>query len=183
MKVTVSEALRIKNELGNIINNIQRCSPLYGTRTQTSTLQDTNVSEIPVMDAYRTVKFSDFVEIMKKAFNVSEEINSKLANFNTNSGLSDKVRRLHNNEVMITVYNTAVSNSQISENKGYQVLGNDRILVTDRFVPFHSKSELKDKIKAYKTENRQIQIELDALNQKEIEFSFEYEDLESLNLN
>ncbi len=171
MKVSVSEALRLKNEIIKMVH---------------TTLGDTRIAEYgvtteddkPVTERESCEKFPEVYAKLCKIFSISHQINSVLAKYDVESGISDLVRSLKNNEALLTVLTDALrlkDSTQIT----YQAIGNKRVEVKRHFTPYVPIKEIKCKITLLKKEIRDIKRDIDKKNLETIELPFEHTELDS----
>ena len=174
MKITVSEALRLKNELSNTIRTLQ-------SETFRSPLGLTKEDDVVTSDESDATKFNNVVERLQKALSYSEEINSKIASFNKENQIDDKVRAMQNNKLMLQVFENALLKTKATKTTKFENLGNGtRKSIKVEYTPTITSTEVKSKISNFKGKYRTIQNEIEVLNQGIIELSFSYENVESL---
>jgi hypothetical protein len=171
MKITVSEGLRLKNEIKQLITSLTyevRQQPVglnYENGVLTSNEEDKN-------------KFSDSFSRLEKLLNISLEINSKLSNYNRETGIDDKVRKMHNIKLLSDVFKTLLPKTKPSKTNTFHNVGNERKQVTVEYQPLLTGKEVKEKESQLKKQYRELQNEIEKLNAGEIEVSFTYEDIE-----
>lgn len=168
MKVTVTEAMRLKNEISRAIQVLQASMFAVNMGVVTESGQEV------IND---TKPFPEYLTNLQHMLDISEELNSKLAMFNVVSGISDKVRSKANYQMLIQVFEQALSQYKPARSSKYEVVGAQRVEVVSTFSPFMSKVAVRSEIKICKTKMRELQQEIEKLNTKEIEFSFEYDDI------
>lgn len=175
MKVTVTEAMRIKNEISHTINTLQMQSrySLYGTIKEDGIEKQPNPTMVP---------FPDYLKTMEKAFSISEQLNSKLAELSVKTGISDMVRRKANLIVLRSALETAANQGVATSTTRHEVVGNTRTPIVTTFEPFMTKKDIKSRIKTIKAEIRTIQSVIDGTNAQQIELPFEYDDLEDFSI-
>lgn len=173
MKVTVTEALRIKKEIASKVSETQSAASLIKWATSEENGKPTGMIE-------GAITFEEFTAAINKLFAMSETINSVLAKFNVESGISDAVRKKANFEYLIQVYRMALSNSEPKNNVAYQVVGNNRVAVNVVWKPILNKSKLKESINEIKKLIRELQTFIDTKNAEMIELPFEYADFENI---
>jgi len=171
MKITVSEALRLKNEISSSICQLQSKSRYasYGV-TKEDGIEKQAKSDI--------ITFPDYLKLLEKAFGISEQINSKLAELSVRTKISDMVRHKANLLALKQTLEFAALNSTSNAQIRHETVGAQRVAITTTFEPFMTKKDIKAKIKALKAEIRTIQSMVDAENAQQIELPFEYDDLE-----
>jgi len=174
MKITVSEALRLKNEISNTVSKLN-------SETYRAPLGITKEAEVVVSNASDAVKFTEGVSRLEKALSYSEEINSKIALFNREHKIDDKVRSMHNNKLLMSVYENALPRTKATKTNKFENLGNGvRQTISVEYIPTITSVDVKSKISHYKTKYRTTQNEIEILNQGTLELSFSYEDVEAL---
>lgn len=174
MKITISEALRLKNELSKTVQSIQY-------ETHRAPLGLTKEDEQVISDESDNKKFEECVSRLEKALGFSEEINSRIAAFNKANQVDDKVRSMQNNKLMLSVFETALARTKPTKTTKFENLGNGtRKSIKVEYIPAVTSSSVKSKISHFKTKYRTLQSEVEILNQSSIELSFSYEDMESL---
>jgi len=174
MKITVSEALRLKNELAQTIKTLQYealRSPLGLTKEDSQIINDEADSK----------KFSESVERLTKALSFSEEINSKIASFNKENSIDNKVRSMQNDKLLLSVYETALPRTKATKTTKFENLGNgNRKAIVVEYTPAITSTEVKSNIAKFKTKYRTTQNEIEKLNQGSIELTFSHADIEAL---
>lgn len=174
MNITVSEALRLKNDLAKTIQTITyeaHRAPLGITKEDDEVISDESDNK----------KFADVVSRLQKALGFSEELNSKIALFNRENKVDDKVRSMQNNKLLLSIFETALNKTKATKTTKFENLGNgSRKSIKIEYVPAITSTEVKSKISHFKTIYRTFQNEVEVLNQGKVELSFSYQDLESL---
>ena len=174
MKITVSEALRLKNEISKTIQVIQ-------SETYRAPLGLTKEDGEAVTDEADSNKFSNTIDRLQKALAFSEEINSVISNFNKSNKIDDKVRSMHNQKLLLSVFENALARTKPTKTTKFENLGNGvRKSIKVEYVPLMTSTDVKSKISTYKTTYRTLQNEVEILNQQTVDLSFSYEDTESL---
>ena len=174
MKITISEALRFKNEISNTVNKLN-------SETYRAPLGITKESDVVVSNEADSTKFIEGISRLEKALSFSEEINSKIASFNRENKIDDKVRSMHNNKLLMAVYENALPRTKATKTNKFENLGNGvRQTISVEYIPTVTSVDVKSKISHYKTKYRTIQNEIEILNQNSLELSFSYEDVEAL---
>ncbi len=174
MKITVSEALRLKNDLSRTIKSIQ-------SETYRAPLGLTKEDDQIISDEGDVKKFEEAVIRLEKSLLFSEEINSKIAAFNKTHQVDNKVRSMQNNKLMLSIFENALARTKPMKTTKFENLGNGtRKSIKVEYVPSVTSTEVKSKISHFKTKYRTAQNEIEVLNQGTIELSFSYEDLETL---
>jgi hypothetical protein len=172
MKITVTEALRLKNEIAETVNKLN-----YATNTaQLGVIKEDGEVISEPKDTFNSV-----FERLKKALGFSAEINNVLANFNKETGIDGKVRAMHNEKMLFNILTSALPKTKPTTHSKFENLGNgQRKSVKVDYVPNVNSKEIKDGMAEAKNKMRSLQVEVEKLNQREIELSFEHSDIESL---
>jgi hypothetical protein len=174
MTITVSEALRLKNEISKTIQALH-------SETHRAPLGLTKEDNEVVTDEADSKKFGDAIFRLEKALLFSEEINSVISSFNKTNKIDDKVRSMHNQKLLLSVFENALGRTKPTKTTKFENLGNGvRKSIKVEYVPMLTSTEVKSKISTYKTNFRTIQNEVEILNQQTIDLTFSYEDTESL---
>lgn len=174
MKITVSEALRLKNEISKSVQSIH-------SETHRAPLGLLKEDDQVISDESDSKKFEESVARLEKALGFSEEINSKIASFNKLNQVDDKVRSMQNNKLLLSVFEHALTRTKATKTTKFENLGNGtRKSIKVEYVPAVTSTDVKSKISHFKTKYRTTQNEIEILNQNTIELSFSHEDLESL---
>jgi len=177
MKISVTEALRLKNVISEKIREITSKSRQvsYGSWTET-TKKTTN----RVVGESNELTFDQYIGALGRIYEISEELNSVLAKFNVDFGISDIVRKRSNLNALAAVYATAIDSAVPKKLVSYEIVGSTREEITKQFVPSVNKSELKRAQKALKEQVREIDSLIDKKNQEQISVSFNYGDIDSI---
>lgn len=169
MKITVAEAMRLKGEISKAIQTLQSTPISNGKVTE---------GGVCVFDDSRHVPLTTYILNMQKLFSFSEELNSKLALFNVEKGVSDIVRSKANVEYLISIYQNALPNSTQKEISRYETVGNSRVQIKQSFEPYVNKSEIKKQLRDLKAIKRGYLEKIDKANAQTITLDFEMSDLE-----
>ncbi len=171
MEITITEALRIKNELSQAVKtlNYKVNYASFGVITEDN--------EVVSQD---TDKFEEVESSLIKALNFSEELNGVISSFNKNSRVDDTVRKMQNAKLLLEVYTRNLDKTKPKQNKKFENLGTVRQIIDVVYTPSISAKEMKDKISVQKTIIRELQSSVEKVNQSVISVNFEYSDLESL---
>lgn len=172
MEITITEALRIKNEISNTIKTLQ-----YSINNSSfgETTEDGEITSREDVD-----KFIKVEESLIKALNYSEELNNILSSFNKEFSVDVIVRKMQNAKLLLDVYNRNLPKTKANKVKKFENLGTVRQTILVEYTPFISSSEMKIRISEQKSLSRQFQSQVEKLNQNKINISFEYSDIESL---
>jgi hypothetical protein len=172
MNVTVTEAMRVKNQVSQKVQEIQS----QAHQVQYGVMKEGDA----IIGEQDTKKFEDFLQALNGIYSISEKINSILARFNVESGIADAVRQKANLTSIQNYLESAIAQSATRKSTGWQMVGTQRTAVTQIFTPYMTKSELKAKVKAVKGEIRKLQSLIDSKNSEEIDLPFEYEDIDAI---
>lgn len=173
MKTTVTEALRLKNEISKIVRSLDqntRYNSVFGQKY---------VDGVIASDG-EGVEFKTLIEKLTTALEISESINSRLSMFNRESGIDSIVRKIQNIKLLISIYEESLPRTKSSTRNTWITVHNERKMVVEEFKPDVTSTEIKDKINELKRTMRALQTEVEKLNQTEIDLSFEYTDIENL---
>ena len=132
MKLTVTEAMRLKSDISQEIGKLQYTSRglSYGTHTE---------NDLRVDDESQTT----IVQHMKRTENllsISYEINSTLDKFNKENDISLMVRQMKNNQFMLSMYDSALNNAVAKDVSRREKLDNKFVTVVTKFEPYLKKS-------------------------------------------
>lgn len=176
MNVSVTEALRIKNQLACQVNAIrmQSSNIQYGESQENGKEGDVKVGE------QTGLKFNDYMVTLMEILDYSHRINSILAKFSVESGIADAVRLKANSEIILHDYETAMERSTSKKSVRHEIIGTVRTPITSVFVPYNTKVFLKGQIKIVKETIRKCQSLIDQKNGQSIELPFDYDDIEAL---
>jgi hypothetical protein len=169
MEITLTEALRLKNELSNAIKTLQYSvhQSSFGTTSEDGQV----ISED---------KFTDVEANLRKGLELSELLNSTIAAFNKESGVDSIVRRLQNEKLLLGIYTQNLQKTKPSKSKRFETVGNARQSIEITYTPLISSSEMKNKMSTCKSSIRAFQTQVEKLNQTKINVDFTYNDIENL---
>ena len=172
MKLTVTEAMRLKNEISQEIGRLQYTSRglSYGTSAE---------NDIRVDDQSQTT-IVEHMERTKNLLAISYEINSILDKFNKENDISLMVRQMKNNQFMLSMYDSALNHAVAKEVSRREKLDNKFVTVVTKFEPYLKKSEIRKNQKSLRAENRELQSQIDKMNGQSVNLTFEYQDFEEL---
>lgn len=176
MELTVNEALSLKNEVQELVND------LFHRLNMSSSIGYGETYEInQLVEGYSSEeRFSSVYSMLSTALEFSLELNNVISTFNIDAGISGKVRQINNNEKRIGVLRKALSYSNPKETSRWQMVENKNTLVKVEYRPYEDVDDLKAKIKVLLEENRELQSEIYTLNGETVEVSFDYSDIEEL---
>ena len=173
MEISLTEALRLKNEISSSVKTLQH-GVNYNVSYGTTTEDEENITE-------DKETFSAIEENLIKALSYSEEINQKIASFNRESNVDSIVRKLQNHKLLLQVYNSVLPRCKPSKSTRFENLGNGtRKAIKISFEPHMSSKEVKDKISSTKESIRTLQSKIETANNSKIDLSFSYKDIENL---
>jgi len=172
MKLSVIEAMRLKNELSSEIGKLQytRRGVSYGESFEGGERVD-------------DLEMTTIVQHMERAkvlLNMALEINDKLDSFNKDNKISNSVRKIKNNQLLLAMWNSALGQSETSKGVRKVQLDSKIEKVSYEFKPHLSKVAIRKTQKELKSMNRELQSEIDKANSQLIEISFEYSEFEDL---
>lgn len=171
MEITLTEALRIKNELSNTIKTLN-----YGVHQSSfgKTIED---GEVVSQDVE---KFENVEASLIRALGYSEELNGKISEFNRISAVDVTVRKMQNAKLLLDIYSRNLDKTKPKTNKRFENLGTVRKSIEIVYTPTVTAKSMKDRISTQKTLIRDYQAKVEKANQTKISVAFEYADLESL---
>lgn len=175
MKTTVTEAMRLKKEVSEIV-----CS-LNDNAYRSINMGNVYIDGVISSEGYG-YSYSLVYEVLNRALNVNEEINHVLANFNRENGVDSFVRAMMNNRLNVKMLERLLPLTKPSCKNTWVEIQNKRKTVVEEYQPTVTTTEIKEKLSMHKKQMRELQVKIEKLNQKEIEFSFSYEDVEKLRL-
>jgi hypothetical protein len=171
MEITLTEALRIKNELSNIIKTLN-----YGVH-QSSFGKTTEDGEVVSQDIE---KFEDVEASLIRGLGFSEELHNSISDFNRASSVDKIVRRMQNSKLLLEIYSRSLDKTKPKTNKRFENLGTVRKSIEMVYTPSITSKEMKAKMAEQKAIARDLQSQVEKLNQSKIKVSFEYSDIENL---
>lgn len=191
MKITINDALRLKNEISRIVDtfNSTRSGRGYGlSNSSTSTNIKFGVEKIdgvPTKEENK-VHVDEYLYAFTALLDFAQEINDSIANANVQNKVSSFVRRMSNIDTLLRAYENALSLSSPWKETRKEIrkeVGGDKIVdVEYSFEPFMPKSDIKIQMKELKKEKRELQQAVEKADIQEIELSFEYNDIEELSM-
>lgn len=171
MKITLTEALRVKNELSKIITDTQykvRYSEFGSTSENGSIISGDNQH------------FPELELTLVKALNLSQTINNTISDFNKESGVDKLVRALQNDKLFLKLYTDNLEKFKAKSSTKFQNLTASREEIKVVYEPYVSLTTAKARISEFKTKIRNNQNKIEALNTTVIDLPFEYSDVEGL---
>lgn len=172
MKITVTEAMRLKNDLAKIIAKLNN--------SYTYSCGKTLVNGIDTGEGQDKDDVILYLARMEKALEMSQNINSLLARFNVESGVADAVRCKSNILLMIAIMENVLRSSVPCLTKEHRSVGDTMTVVTTEFHPTMRKCDIKERLNALKARERTILAQIDAANLQTIEVPFSYEDVDQV---
>lgn len=171
MNVTLTEALRIKNELSTTIKTLSYKVQISSFGV---TVED---GEVTSRDED---KFNDVEKLLLNGLSFSEELNNRISDFNKEFGIDKLVRKMQNAKLLLSIYTNSLSKTKATTQKRFENLGTVRKSIEVVYTPSVTSTSMKTKISDEKSNIRDLQSKIEKLNQKVIAISFDYDDLESL---
>lgn len=171
MNITITEALRIKNELSNTIKTLTYSThqSSFGITTEDGTVISQDKDQ-----------FADVEASLIKGLGFSEELNNTIAAFNKETLIDVTIRKMQNAKLLLDVYTRNLPKTKPTTQKRFENLGTVRQSIEVIYTPSISGKDMKDKISVQKAIIRDLQSQVEKLNQSEISVGFDYSDLESL---
>lgn len=171
MEITLTEALRIKNEISNAIKTLQYGihSSSFGTTSEDGQV----VSE-------DKDKFNDVEASLIKGLKLSEQLNATISGFNKDAGVDSIVRKLQNEKLLLGIYIQNLQRTKPTKSKRVETVGNTRQTIEMEYTPYVSSKDMKERMSKCKSNIRDFQSKVEKLNQSKIEVDFSYTDIESL---
>jgi len=173
MELTLTEALRIKNEISNTIKTL---SYSIHQASLGVTREDNQITS-PDIDTFIEVE-----ESLIKGLGYSEEINNAISRFNKESHVDVTVRKMQNAKLLLDIYMRNLSRTKPKTQKKFENLGTVRQSIEVVYTPLLTSKEMKERISTQKNLVRNFQKEVEAANQNKINVGFSYKDIESLTL-
>jgi len=174
MKISITEALRLKNEVSGIVNkmNYKINQSVFGTTTEDGVVISSNGT-----------KFTEVNEAFKNALKYSESINNAISEFNRDNKVDAHVRKMHNAKLLADIYQNNLGKTKPNSFSKWETgAEHKRQAVEVVYTPEITGKEMKNMINEQKSIARNAQKDIEALNQKEIDIDFSYEDVEALNV-
>lgn len=171
MKITLTEALRIKNEISKIVTDTQykiRYSEFGSTSENGSIISGDNIH------------FPELEKNLVSAILLSQTINNAISDFNKESGVDKLVRTLQNDKLFLKIYTDNLDKFKAKASTKFQNLTASREEIRVVYEPYISLDKAKSRISLFKTRIRENQTKIEALNTTIIELPFEYSDIEGL---
>ena len=186
MKLTISEALRLKNEVSSVVSRLSKHLKTKDRYTFDEDKLDIsygvtceNNEKVSVEDS---ISFLEYEEKLTKALIVNFTLNDAISSFNNSKNLTSLVRERQNSLLLIKVYNLALEKAKESKSSKFEVVGEKREKIEVTYTPYVSSFELKDKIKKLRKRIRELQKEIDRANTTIINVEINEEDLDMLGL-
>lgn len=171
MEITLTEALRIKNELSNAVKELS-----YGVH-QSSFGNTTEDGEVISEDKE---SFLDVEDRLIQALGYSESLNNSISSFNKDCGVDSTVRKMQNAKLLLDIYSRNLQRTKPTKTKRFENLGTVRKSVEIEYTPLVSSTDMKGKISRQKAIIRDLQSQVEKSNQSRISVEFSYADIESL---
>ena len=172
MNISMVEAIRLKNELSSEIGKLQysRGEISYGQSFEGGDR----------VDDQEMVTCVDHMNRSLLLLNMSLEINNVIDRFNKENLISETVRKIKNNQLLLSMWDSVLSNSEPKKGSRKVKMDSKFETQTYEFKPHVSKSEVRKMQKELRASNRQLQAKIDKANGSKVEVSFTYEDFEDL---
>lgn len=172
MEITITEALRLKNDLSKIVNSLKSKIRYSSFGDNFEDNQKTSKDDD---------KFFDVESLLIKSLNYSEEINNSLSDYNKNKQVDKLVRKMQNAKLLLEIYENSLPKTKPTNQTTFINLGTSRQSVEHKFTPTVTSKEIKIRISETKDLVRNFQSKVEELNQGKLELSFNYDDIEELN--
>lgn len=170
MKVSVAEAMRIKNLLGAKIKSLSgwEAKNRYMEATITVSFGVTEEDGQTVSDE-GSLRSDDFIHDLETLTDLSFKVNTALSAFNDANKVTEIVRERQNLKLLVKAMEHVAKGSKPSTKTRFEVIGDKRVAIPVKFSPFVDLADLESKIDSSKEKIRQLQVQLDALNSSVIE--------------
>lgn len=184
MKITVSEALRLKNEITKKISTLtaafseKKGRLLYDSEPKLEVSFSTITEDGEVVSNSSGVTSLELEQKLTKLFQISHQINSAIANFNLTSGVSDAARERQLCNTLLSMYDLFNKHSTPSTTTKFEVVGNERKKISVVTRPHLTKDHVDQKIRELKDKIRSLQQVIDVANGQTLDVPFEYVDLD-----
>lgn len=172
MKITITEALRLKGDLSKIVNSLKSKIRYSSFGDNFEDGQKTSKDED---------KFNDVEKLLINSLNYSEELNNALSDYNKDKEVDKLVRKMQNEKLLLEIYESSLSKTKATNQTTFVNLGTTRQSVEHKFIPTITLKEIKSKISKSKSLVREFQTKVEELNQGKLILSFDYNDVEELN--
>lgn len=173
MKITVKQLMQLKNELGNMImENLHmrvagRGYSNHGGIAYGATFRNEKLVE----EQLNSTEFPAYYEETRNLLRLSEKVHDALAQANYALGVPSLVRRRENVKSLLKILETALEQSkEYIKVDVVNLLGTGAQEVTTRYIPFMTSQDLKTRIREMKRLARELQTQIDAANNEELEF-------------
>lgn len=184
MKITVSEALRIKKEVAEHIRAIEY-NDMRGRSYRLSGKKDLDIyfgetwENHELMHDEGKISVSDRINNVSKILDVSEDLNRLIAVFNHKNDVGILVRKRQNLKFLLNYYEEVVSKNSVPSAKSVRDKDTGKVTKVV-FKPSLSKAHIRNKIKGLRSDIRKIQADLDNINTQTIDIPYEYDDIYDL---
>lgn len=172
MKIAVIEAMRLRNEISEEVGKLSytRGGVSYGTSTEDDVRVDDK--SMPTI--------LEHMERSKQLLTMSLEVNNVLDEFNKENIIGQMVRQMKNNELLLSMYNSALNSAVSRKVSRREKFENKHVTVITKFEPYLNKSSISKIQKSLRAENREFQSKIDKFNTQTISLSFSHADFEEL---
>lgn len=179
MKLTVNQALQLRNELEKTKEKIQQVA-VAGRWNSVGSISfgKTVENDLDITDR-SAIPFPDFFESISRINSMIHELNLAITHFNVSEGIYDLVGSIKLNKELLKLLEIA------SAQKPYTKTRRDsasKEVITTTFTPFMSRDDLRKTIKKVKKVMRDAQNEIYLRNAEEIEVKFSQADVDSFDL-
>lgn len=171
MQITLTEALRLKSEISTVVKNLSR-------QINSASLGITKENDVII--SRNDIVFADIEDALIKGLNYSEELNNSISSFNKDNKVDAIVRKLQNAKLLLDIYTINLPRTKPTKQNRFESFSTERKVVEIVYTPSMSSKDMKEKILSQKAITRELQTQVEKLNQQEIEVSFTYEDIEAL---
>jgi hypothetical protein len=173
MKLTIVDAMRLRNQLKNLIS-------MRGAGYRNTVYGITEIDGVTMDIGQQSIPFPESAQKREKLFLIMEELNAKLTEHNQSKGIYKIVDTLQNKKDLLSMYNNAIPFCKPTKSQSFIIVGNERKQVVSIFTPFQSAGDIKKIIKVLRQDIRKLQSELDKLDRDETEVSFTEDEIDEL---
>ena len=158
MEITLTEALRIKNELSNTVKKLN-----YSIH-QSSFGKTVEDGEVVSQDIEN---FENVEESLIKGLSYAEELNNKISDFNKVSTVDVIVRKMQNAKLLLDIYTRNLDKTKPKTNKRFENLGTVRKSIEIVYTPTITAKAMKDRISSQKSLIRDFQSQIERVFARE----------------
>lgn len=185
MNITVTEALRLKNEVNNVLNRLtMSVAHLPVVVRADENTEDDEGDEDDRLDVVIREKetFNRLLFItLPRLQEMSLQLGTLLHRFNIQNDINERVQQIkHNNTYVETLREVMQTmSSQIKQAKmtdrQMRMEASDQTVYLSPVIVLVTKGDIKERIRELRVENRRLQREIDRANAKTIEIGFNYD--------